>query len=444
MSQLPLWKHAARNPEKVAQRLAGIVAHARAHSPYYRELYRTLSSRVLDPAVLPATDKKQLMARFDDWVTDREVTLAGVRKFIEDPRLVGDKFLGKYLVAMTSGTTGRPGIFVLDHGHTKSGILATREAFRKWLSLADFVRFLLRGARMAALHATGGHFVSVTSFTRLRRSSRILAKLTQDFSVHAPMQELVSGLNRFRPAIVASYATVASLLAREQELGRLRIKPVLLVLTAEGLPADEYERIARAFGAKVGNVWGSTEIAGIAYSCAEGWLHLVGDWIIVEPVDADYRPVPPGEHSHTVLVTNLANRVQPILRYDLGDRVLQRPDPCPCGNPRPAIRIQGRSSEVLRFPIQDGEQVSIPPLAFEMDHVPGVDVFQVVQTAPTTLRVRLHYEPGADHGSVWQRVEDELRDLLANHKLDHVTIERAEEPPEQSSGGKYRTVIPLS
>ena len=33
--------------------------------------------------------------------------------------------------------------------------------------------------------------------------------------------------------------------------------------------------------------------------------------------------------------------------------------------------------------------------------------------------------------------------LLAKHGLDHVTIERADEPPEQSPGGKYRTVIPL-
>lgn len=50
---------------------------------------------------------------------------------------------------------------------------------------------------------------------------------------------------------------------------------------------------------------------------------------MLEPVDADYRPTPVGERSHTVLISNLANRVQPVLRYDLGDSVLQRSDPCP-------------------------------------------------------------------------------------------------------------------
>ena len=152
----------------------------------------------------------------------------------------------------------------------------------------------------------------------------------------------------------------------------------------------------------------------------------------------------PGEQSHTVLVSNLANRVQPILRYDLGDSILQRPDPCPCGNPLPAIRVQGRAADVLTFPTEYGRQVSIPPLAFEVNHIPGIEQFQIVQTTPTSLRVRLRLASGADTDRIWQAIRTELSHWLTEHKLSQVTIERAEEPPEQSPGGKYRTVIPLS
>jgi len=444
VSQHPLWLSASRNSEKVKERLAEIVTFARADSPYYRDLYKDLPARVADPGLLPVTDKKTLMANFDRWVTDREVTIERVRKFIDDPSLVGEKFLGKYQVATTAGTTGKPGIFISDDDHMRGGSSGLREGFRTWLTLGDLAKIVLRGARIAALHATGGHFVSVTGITRMRRSSRLLAKLVRDFSVHAPMRDLVNGLNEFRPAVVLGYASTVSLLAGEQELGSLRIRPELLVLTAEGLAGEEYGRIAEAFGAKVGNTWGSTEIGAPTFSCTEGWLHVVGDWIILEPVDADFRAVPPGEESDTVLVTNLANRVQPILRYDLGDRILQRPDPCPCGNPLPAIRVQGRSAEVLRFPTQAGKEVSIPPLAFEIDHVQGVDLSQVVQTAPTTLRVRLRLESGADPDRVWRTVHGELKHLLDSHDLHRVTIERGEEPPEQSTGGKVRQVIPLA
>jgi phenylacetate-coenzyme A ligase PaaK-like adenylate-forming protein len=181
-----------------------------------------------------------------------------------------------------------------------------------------------------------------------------------------------------------------------------------------------------------------------SYGCGERWLHVNSDWAVLEPVDADYRPVPPGEQSHTVLLSNLANRVQPILRYDLGDSILLRPDPCQCGNPLPAIRVRGRSADVLNFPTEGGGRVTIPPLAMEVDQVPGVELAQIIQTAPTTLRVRLRPAPGAEAEQVWQAVRNEIRHLLAAHKLDHVAVELAEEQPKQSPGGKYRTVIPLN
>jgi phenylacetate-CoA ligase len=183
----------------------------------------------------------------------------------------------------------------------------------------------------------------------------------------------------------------------------------------------------------------------ISYRCEHGWLHVNSDWVVLEPVDAEYRPVAPGKQSHTVLISNLANRLQPILRYDLGDSILVCPDPCPCGTPLPAIRVEGRSADVLTFPTDHGEQVTIAPLAFGtlVDRAAGIEQFQIVQRMPTSLRVRLRPAADADPDGVWQDVHAGITHLLTEHRLDHVTVERAEEPPEQSPGGKYRTIIPL-
>ena len=424
-------------------RLGEIVAFARAHSPYYRELYQHLPERVDDPALLPVTDKKALMARFDDWVTDREVKIEQVRAFVDKPDLIVERFLGKYLLATTSGTTGTPGIFLLDDRSlavTNALVLRTLSA---WLGIGDVIRILAGGGRISMVMATGGHFASAIAAARLRKS-RWGRRAVQMLSVHTPLPELVPELNRFRPAILAPYASVGALLAREQEHGRLHINPVLVVPTAEGLPLPAYDRMATAFNAKVRHSYAATECPFISYSCKHGWLHVNSDWVVLKPVDADYQPVQPGEQSHTVLVSNLANRVQPILRYDLGDSILQRPDPCPCGNPLPAIRVQGRAADVLTFPTEYGRQVSIPPLAFEVNHIPGIEQFQIVQTTPTSLRVRLRLASGADTDRIWQAIRTELSHWLTEHELSQVTIERAEEPPEQSPGGKYRTVIPLS
>ena len=438
-----------QGPAALAQRqrgrLADMVAFARTHSPYYGELYRDVPERVADPSLLPVTTKAELMRRFDDWATDRQVTLEAVRALVDDQERIGEAFLGRYALITTSGTTGTRGIFVLDQRTLTVSAALTVRMVSAWLTPADVLRIGGGGGRTAMVIATGGHFASVVAATRLRQSSRRRARSIRVFSVHAPSAQTVAGLNGFRPAILAPYASVGLLLAGEQQAGRLQINPTLVVLSAEGLAPAEYDRIAAAFGAKVRHGYAASECTFLSYSCGEGWLHVNTDWVVAEPVDAEYRPVPPGEQSHSVLITNLANRVQPILRDDLGDAVLQRPDPCPCGDPLPAIRVQGRAADFLTFPTGDGEEVVIAPLAFGAlaDSTPGAERIQIAQTTPATLRVRLQVAACADPDRAWDALHSGIERLLADHHLGDINIERAGEPPEQSAGGKYRTVIPL-
>ena len=419
-------------------RLAEMVAYARANSPYYRDLYQNLPPDVMDPKHLPVTNKQMLMARFDDWTCDRAVTLEQARAFVNNPDLIGERLLGRYTLVTTSGTTGTRGI---DRSFTVTSALALR-MLSSWLTPKDVLRLLAGGGRMAMVNAMGGHFASAVAATRLRKEHN---KRIEVLPVDMLLAKMVARLNQFSPTILTSYASMAALLASEQQAGRLHIKPALVVLSAEGLAAGEYDRIARAFKARVRDSYAATECPFLSYRCAHGWLHVNSDWVLLEPVDANYQFVPPGQQSHTVLISNLANRVQPILRYDLGDSILQRPDPCPCGNPLPAIRVQGRAADVLIFPTEH-EAVHIVPLAFGtvIDRISGVERFQIVQSMPTRLSVRLKIAAGADADHVWQAVHTVLIRLLVANKLDHVTVERADEPPEQSLGGKFRTILPFN
>jgi phenylacetate-CoA ligase len=389
MSEKLLWLlHDTRRAKKhgtaaLAQRqrarFTELVAFARANSPYYRELYQNLPAQIDDPTLLPVTSKKTLMARVDDWVTNRDVTIEQVRAFVDTPDLVGERLLGKYAVATTSGTTGTRGIFLMDDRALAVNRALTLRMISAWLNSGDLMRLLAGGRRAAALIATGGHFISLVNAARLRKASRWGGKDIEVFSVHTPLPELVAQLNRFRAGILAGYASMIALLAGEQEAGRLHINPVLVVPGAEGLAAGEYERIARVFNTKVRNGYAATEcpLSATAASTAGCTSTATG---VFEPVDADYQPTSPGEASHTVLLSNLANQVQPILRYDLGDSIVWRPDLCPCGDPLPAIRVQGRAADVLTFKSEGGEQVAIAPLAFGtlVDRTPGVELFQIV------------------------------------------------------------------
>lgn len=426
-------------------RLAEMVAFARTHSPYYRELYQDLPERVADVSMLPVTSKPALMARFDDWATDRAVTIEQARAFVDDPTMIGEQFLGKYTITTTSGTTGLRGIFVQDDRVLTLASAITLHSLVSWLTIRDLIRIVAGRVHVAMVIATGGHFASTVAAARLRKRNRLRQRVIQPFPVQTPLPTLVEQLNRFQPVILAPYASVAKLLAGEQEVGRLRINPVLLTVAAEGLAEDDYDRIARTFNAQVRSGYAANECPFLSYSCEQQWFHVNSDWVVFEPVDADYRPVPPGTQSHTVLLSNLANRIQPILRYDLGDSILERPDPCPCGSPLPAIRVQGRAADVLVFPDEHDASIRIAPLVFgtALDRIPGIELFQIVQITPTHLRVRMLFAAGVHPDRVWERVETEISGVLRTHQLDHVTVERAEEPPQQTPGGKYREIIPL-
>ena len=191
------------------------------------------------------------------------------------------------------------------------------------------------------------------------------------------------------------------------------------------------------------DVYGSSEAVGVTYECGQRWLHVSADWYVLEPVDEDYNPTPPGVPSHTVLVTNLANRVQPIIRYDQGDSVTMRADACPCGSPLPAIRVVGRTNDTLSFQTAEGREVRLLPLALGtvIEETPGVRRFQAIKTKPKTLSVRLETVPGADDKEVWEAVDRRLGEYLSGRGLPSVAVERDSQAPKPNPvSGKYRQV----
>jgi phenylacetate-coenzyme A ligase PaaK-like adenylate-forming protein len=294
--------------------------------------------------------------------------------------------------------------------------------------------------------ATGGHFAGVVSWERLRRAYPWMRMVTRSFSVLAPLGELVDHLNDWRPTVLASYPTTLLLLAAEREAGRLRIAPRSLWTGGETLAQAERGEIERAFGCPVIDGYGASECMQIAFDCGHGWLHVNSDWVILEPIDSRGRPVAAGEASASVLLTNLANRVQPLIRYDLGDSVTCKATPCTCGSPFPAIRVDGRRDDIVVLRSAAGDRVPLLPLALATVVEEGARVhrFQVIQADAHTLRVRFEPPAGESRAAVWRRIATSLRAHLDRHGLPGITILQAAEPPQADPvSGKLREVLGL-
>ncbi|HKU85266.1 MAG TPA: phenylacetate--CoA ligase family protein [Casimicrobiaceae bacterium] len=431
---------------RAAARTAELIAFARKHSPFYKEAWRDLPAGTAALSTLPIVTKRALMARFDGWVTDRRVDRAGVEAFIADRSHIGDRYLGRYVVWKSSGSTGEPGLYVQD-----DGALAVYDAMlavqlqAPHLAARYGLGFVEHGGRAALVAATGDHFASIASWQRVCRGSPW--PNARAFSVMDPLPELVAALNDYQPAFLASYPTTLGLLAGEQRDGRLRIAPAIIWSGGECLVPTAAKAIERAFGGVLVNEYGASECMSIAFSCTAGWLHVNADWVVLEPVDRDGQPACAGEPSHSVLLTNLANRVQPIIRYDLGDSIIANPEPCVCGSSLPAIRAEGRRDDVLALRARDGSIVSLSPLALTtvVEDATAGHRFQLVQTAPDRIAVRLDVADPSERTAEWDAAYRALHAYFAHQALGNVELALDAQPPiPDPRSGKLREVIAAS
>ena len=423
-------------------RLDALIRYARAHSPCYRDAWRHLPEEALQLALLPIVTKRALMTAFDDWCTDRSVTRARIDDFLAERTHIGERFLDRYIVWTSSGSTGLPGIFVQDGGALAAyDAMVTAQLAGPGFAACNWQSVAAQGGRSALITADTDHFASIASWRRLASGKPWLDM--KSFAVTQPVPDIVRELNAYQPAFVSSYPTVLALLAEEQDAGRLAIHPAALWSGGEGLSLRARREIERAFGCPLQNEYGASECLTIAHACREGWLHVNADWVVLEPVDRHYRPTPAGKLSHTVLLTNLANTVQPIIRYDLGDSVRVKAGPCACGSPLPAIQVEGRSDDVVALHTRDDTPVHLVPLALTTVVEDAADVhrFQIVQTARDRLCLKLMDADRARAGGV---ATGALRTYLDRHALSNVEIVLDPgEPQPERRGGKLRQVVAM-
>lgn len=426
------------------ERLNELVAFARANSRFYAEKYRRLPETIADARQLPPVTKVELMEHFDEVITDPAVRKADVQKHIADLGKLGKPFLGKYMAWTTSGTTGTPGIFLEDKNwDTVISAVNVLRIGGEWYNWDVIKGMMKAGGNSASVFAGNGHFFGVTMLERQRQSNRSRAKRIQLIPVTLPIGEIVQRLNDLQPAMFAGYASALGLLAQEQLAGRLNIHPSIVISSAEPLSDENRALIHQAFGIPPRNNYGCSEGGVMGYECKQGHMHLNADWILFEPVDSAHQPISAGQFSDRTLITNLANRVMPIIRYELGDRVSLSPAPCPCGITLPVVNVEGRTDEVLRFAAPDGRIVPVLPLALwsVIKETPGVLRFQAIQTGPDTLKIRLEAKNAADDAPTWERVCANARAYFASQGLGHLEITRAPEAPMRDpKSGKFRNI----
>jgi phenylacetate-CoA ligase len=417
-------------------RLRALLRQVRQRSAFHAERLRAVDPdqfEVSDLTSLPVMTKADMMAQFDRLVTDPRLTRAAAERALQQTSTEPVPMAGGFLCMATGGSSGQRGIFAYDAAGTAevaTMIFRTRIAALAAMAGTDAATTPVPNTTIAMVGAPSA--VHGTMFI-----PSIMAGSPISFvhvPVTLPVPEIVSRLNRLQPDAVFGYPSMLARLAAEQQARHLAIAPKLVNCTAETLLPAFRVAIKAAFGAPVMNTFATSEGLIGSSGLNEEFITLGTDGCIVEPVDDCYRPVPPGTASARVLVTNLYNHLQPLIRYELSDSFTRQADSDAHGHMR--VTVDGRSDAILRYP---GAEVHPLALRSVLLTTPEVLDYQATQTVHG-ISVSVLLERPAD----LRRLEDRLRTAMVRAGLagPHVEVQEVASLPRHPETGKLRRVVP--
>ncbi len=364
--------------------LRKLLITAKEKSPWHRKRLASIepAAMTLDQLEqIPPMTKEDMMANLDDILTDPRLsrhTLEAHLAGLSDDAYLLDEF---HVVA-SGGSSGARGIFVFGwDAWATAPITMMRFRMRYQIDHPE-IGLDAKRATVAAAKATHMSYAIPRTFRAVMQSTPVPATL--------PLNEIVARLNDLQPTVLTGYPSSLYVLAREDLAGRLRISPRVLQGNSEPLLPEMRKAMEEAWGCPIFNSYGTSE--GVAAnSCGVGrGIHLAEDTAIFEFVDEAGKAVPRGERAQKMYVTNLANPVQPLIRYELTDEVVVLTEPCKCGCAMTRVDdIEGRSDDVFEY--SDG--TVIHPLVFRsrLGAAPAIAEYQVRQTdrgASISVRVQ--------------------------------------------------------
>lgn len=407
------------SPDELARhqvgRMRAFLADIGTHVPYYRRRFAEIGFQpaqvtgLADLQRLPFLTKPLIRAHTDELKAESAV---GLRRF------------------NTGGSSGEPLIFYIGKQRVSHDVAAKWRATRWWgVDIGD-PEIVVWGSPIE---------LGAQDRVRLARDRVLRTKLLPAFDMSKEnLDRFVAEIRAMRPRMLFGYPSSLSLIAGHSESMGQRMDDLgirVAFVTSERLYDHQREVIARTFGCRVANGYGGRDAGFIAHECPEGGMHVTAEDVVVEIVDPAGRVLPAGEAGE-IVVTHLATREFPFVRYRTGDVGALDDQPCACGRGLPLLKeLQGRSTDFVVA--ADGTVMHGLALIYVLRDLPGIAGFKIVQESLDRTRVLV--VPGGDFGDAEARaIEQGLKARLG--RSVEIRVEQVPEIPAEKSG-KFRYVV---
>ena len=419
---IPIFREIAANPFRSPEvcrqdqwnRLSTLLAHAEAHVPYYRDLFRSLGISARD--VRSWKDFSALPILTKDVIRDRARDLVSEGPFGERTHRLA-----------SSGSTGVPLTFL----HDLRSVDATDAGNFRNLAQAGW-----RPGEMIAFF--WGFDATLARLSRLEFEARQLLRRQYQFnpfrSSASDMDGWIRRWRTLRPRVALGFASTMARFAEHIEARGMRVPALKGVFTtAEPLFAEQRAVLSRVFGCHVFDLYGSSEVRNIAAECPHGAMHVNVDFAVVETEDRDFGT---GEEPRPLVVTSLWNYAMPFIRYMNEDGGRLADHTCTCGNNFPLMHLNiGRLTD--HFVLPGGQVVHGGFFRRLLWGSSGVRSFQVHQTAVDDITFRI--VPGPEWEEARPRLVADVRAKVAALTSASIQLRFEEVPSIPLSGaGKHR------
>ncbi|MBD9357763.1 phenylacetate--CoA ligase family protein [Methylomonas albis] len=397
------------------QNLRAFLIDVQTHVPYYRQLFTNLS---FDPASI---DSLQGLARLP------LLSKPEIRQHLDEIKANDAVKLARF---NTGGSSGEPLIFYIGSRRVSHDVAAKWRATRWWgVDIGD-PEAVIWGSPIE---------LGAQDRVRLLRDKLLRTHLIPAFEMSSEkLDGFIRQIQQIRPKMLFGYPSALAHIAshaakRGVALNNLGIK--VAFVTSERLYDHQRAKIESVFACPVANGYGGRDAGFIAHQCPEGSMHITAEDIIVEIVDKHGQTLPNGELGE-IVVTHLATRDFPFIRYRTGDMGVLSDKVCACGRGLPVLEeIQGRTTDFVVA--QDGTVLHGLALIYVLRDLEGVDAFKITQDSldKTTVQIvkTLKYQVAYE-----QKIVDEFKKRLGQAVT--INIEYTDYIPKERSG-KFRYVI---
>ena len=409
------WQTASEIDELQVQRLRELLTHAYQYVPYYKNLFTQLD---FDP---------QKISSLEELTQLPFLTKAIIRENSEQLKSKIPDNLAKF---NTGGSSGQPLVFYIGNERVSHDVAAKWRATRWWgVDIGD-PELVVWGSPIE---------LGAQDKVRLIRDKLLRTKLLPAFDMSdEKLQGFIDEIICYRPKMLFGYPSALGRIAKfasDHSIDMKKIGVKVVFVTSEYLYPEQRELIESCFGCKVANGYGGRDAGFIAHECPSGNMHITAEDIIVEIIDSQGKPVKKGE-SGEIVVTHLATRGYPFVRYRTGDVGVLDDKKCACGRSLPILKeIQGRTTDFVVS--QSGSVMHGLALIYVLREITSISEFKIVQETKDLTRVFLIVEEEFTDAEEIQ-IANGFKARLGEDV--NVAIEIVDKIPTEKSG-KFRYVI---